>query len=277
MFYRNKDIIEIGGWMGDTHSRKCFLREWIYVNLDAKKNTFLRVVKYFFRLIFGPMKIHQWERAAKRTLSQKNVLPKIEKADLYMMTNIFTLEQYRYQEICTPGEEDVVFDCGACVGDTAVWFAMRARSVVAFEPDLKNYKILKDNLSNNNIPNVICVLKGVSEKTGSLSFASDFYDSSKVSKEGDVSIEVCSIDDYCHENGILPTFIKMDIEGAEICALKGAKEIICTLKPKLAICIYHEPLTDMIVIPKMLREWRPDYKFYCRKIHHYRETVLYAV
>ena len=72
------------------------------------------------------------------------------------------------------------------------------------------------------------------------------------------------------------TFIKMDIEGSEMRALKGAKQIITTYKPKLAICIYHK-LDDLWRIPQYIHSLVPEYKFYIR--HHsilYSDTVLYA-
>ncbi len=73
------------------------------------------------------------------------------------------------------------------------------------------------------------------------------------------------------------TFIKMDIEGSELHALKGAYHTIKQNHPKLAICIYHSD-EDMVEIPIWLYENFPDYKFYIR---HYSygitETVLYAV
>ncbi|MCL1983378.1 MAG: FkbM family methyltransferase, partial [Clostridiales bacterium] len=74
-----------------------------------------------------------------------------------------------------------------------------------------------------------------------------------------------------------PTYIKMDIEGAELMALKGAENIIRSHKPKLAISAYHKP-EDVYTLPMLIRSYRNDYKFYLR---HYtnslNETVLYAV
>ena len=71
--------------------------------------------------------------------------------------------------------------------------------------------------------------------------------------------------------------IKMDIEGAEKRALRGAVEIIRRDKPMLAICVYHKN-DDLLEIPKLIKEIVPDYKFYLR--HHNvagTETVLYAI
>jgi hypothetical protein len=72
------------------------------------------------------------------------------------------------------------------------------------------------------------------------------------------------------------TYIKMDIEGAETKALFGAKRIIQQHKPRLAICLYHNP-EDYFNIPLLIKEFVPEYKIYMR--HHYKsflETVCYA-
>lgn len=57
------------------------------------------------------------------------------------------------------------------------------------------------------------------------------------------------------------TFIKMDVEGAEIELLKGAKNTILKDKPKLAICIYHKA-QDMIDLPVYIKSLVPEYRLY---------------
>lgn len=69
----------------------------------------------------------------------------------------------------------------------------------------------------------------------------------------------------------------MDIEGSELEALKGSREIIKRCRPKLEICVYHKK-EDLVEIPAFIKELVPEYKLYVR---HYSnnagETVLYAV
>lgn len=87
-------------------------------------------------------------------------------------------------------------------------------------------------------------------------------------------VEVVALDDVLFDKEI--TFIKMDIEGAEYAALKGASRIIGSQKPKLAICIYHKP-QDIWELPELILQLNSEYRFYIR---HYsykdNETVLYA-
>jgi len=71
--------------------------------------------------------------------------------------------------------------------------------------------------------------------------------------------------------------IKLDIEGAEMAALKGAERTIDSFKPKLAICIYHK-FNDLWEIPDYLMKKYPFYNYFIR--HHSMadaSTVLYAV
>lgn len=88
-------------------------------------------------------------------------------------------------------------------------------------------------------------------------------------------IETVALDETVYDRK--PTYIKMDIEGAEQEALKGCKRIIQDYKPKLAICIYHKP-DDLFEIPIMIKEMNPEYKLYVRQYADaWYDTVLYAV
>ena len=69
----------------------------------------------------------------------------------------------------------------------------------------------------------------------------------------------------------------MDIEGAELEALRGAAKTIRRCKPKLAICVYHRR-EDLITIPQFIKSISSGYKLYLRG-HLYcpSEVVLYAI
>lgn len=74
-----------------------------------------------------------------------------------------------------------------------------------------------------------------------------------------------------------PTFVKLDIEGAEIDALHGARGTIAAHAPALAVCVYHEQ-NHLWRIPLLLREWRTDYALFLRP--HNEEgwdLVCYAI
>jgi ABC-type thiamine transport system substrate-binding protein len=71
-------------------------------------------------------------------------------------------------------------------------------------------------------------------------------------------------------------FIKMDIEGAEPEALKGAEAVIKQFSPKLAITVYHS-FSHFWELPRLIHRFNSDYKFYLRHFTiHAGETVLFA-
>ncbi len=90
-------------------------------------------------------------------------------------------------------------------------------------------------------------------------------------------VDVMTMDKFCEEREIFPDFIKMDIEGAELSALKGGIKTIEKFRPQLAISIYHSS-EDFVNIPLYLKENLEHYKF---RLGHYSpglsETVLYAI
>ena len=80
-----------------------------------------------------------------------------------------------------------------------------------------------------------------------------------------------------HLQGEAVSFIKMDIEGAERAALRGAEQLIRRCRPDLAICVYHS-ISDLFEIPLYIHSIVPEYRLYLR--HHtpvFCETVCYAV
>lgn len=99
---------------------------------------------------------------------------------------------------------------------------------------------------------------------------------SAISDQGEFSVEGISLDEF-FQNREKPTFIELDIEGAEMNALIGAAGIIKNHSPKLAISIYHKP-EDIVEIPAYILSLNQNYRFGLR---HYSEgafeTVLYAI
>ena len=108
-----------------------------------------------------------------------------------------------------------------------------------------------------------------------LYFTAESGGSSRVADNGTDKIYVDSLDNILQGKAV--SFIKMDIEGAELKALYGCKNTLMKYKPKLAICVYHK-IDDIVEIPLYLHDVVPEYIFYMR---HYlvraNETVLYAV
>jgi FkbM family methyltransferase len=180
----------------------------------------------------------------------------------------------------SPGE--VFIDGGAYTGDTIQQFMdtarrqkVRYKKIIAFEPDEKNYKMLSNYYGKKD--NVELIKKGLSFKEDTLYFKTAGAAACIVDNDIEASykVPVVNIDSVkaCRE----ATWIKMDIEGAEMDALRGAEETIKRNRPKLTICIYHSD-EDMIRIIEYIHDIVPEYKLYVR--HHSNssvETVVYAL
>ena len=191
--------------------------------------------------------------------------------------------QYFPPGIVTLTADGAVVDGGGFDGDTFRSFVAhhpRARNpYYAFEPDPANYARLAasgDAYQGQFIP----VNAGLGAEEATLPFSdngrmdSTFIDASAATAT--LTLPVHTIDRFVPREAPT-TFIRMDIEGMEPEALRGAEETIRADAPTLAICVYHRP-EHLWEIPSMVREWRPDYRLYLR---HYStnmsETVMYAV
>ena len=198
----------------------------------------------------------------------------------YIDKNEINSHSYFSQDFYPISSDEVLFDCGAFTGDTIEDFVTftnkKYKKIVAFEPDEKNVKRLNAFI-NNKIENVVVIQKATGDKNGKVAFLNNGNMFSKTvdvkDSSDELSVDIVRLDNYIDYH---PTLIKMDIEGAELDSLIGATQIIKTLKPKLAICIYHMPF-DFYEIPKFLKSLVPEYKFKVRQHESgFCETVLYA-
>lgn len=173
-------------------------------------------------------------------------------------------------------------DCGAFDGDTIEQVYNNFDEVeayVAFEPNLKNYERLLRKIEkiqlNKVIKNFLAIPCAVYSSSTQLRFNVDSDAGSTISSDGTEYVQCISIDESIRNFN--PTFIKMDIEGAEYDALLGAKSTIEKYKPNLAISLYHTP-QDIYRIPLLLESWNLNYKYYLRMYGYSGyDLVLYAV
>ena len=181
---------------------------------------------------------------------------------------------------------DAVIDAGGCYGDTALYFAHKTGAegkVVSFEFLPDNLKIYQRNLElNPGLAKRIRLLPNPVWSAGDEElFVSGHGPGTTVGpirKTADSQMVRTLSIDQIFERGDLErvNFIKMDIEGAELSALRGAEKTLRRFRPKLAICVYHS-LADFWEIPKYLESLNLGYKFYLRHFSiHQEETVLFA-
>ena len=181
----------------------------------------------------------------------------------------YFLEQYRYKDKVMVEKGDYVIDGGACYGDTALYFSTlcgESGKVFSFEFIKNNIEIFNKNIKLNiNLSNRIKLIENPLYNVSNVDLLiSNDGPSSSINNNDSKnnSYKSISIDDFVIQNNIEKIdFIKLDIEGAELDALNGAKETIIKYKPKLAICLYHQN-SDFYNIPLYINSIVPEYKFY---------------
>lgn len=187
--------------------------------------------------------------------------------DISFMRGFSPIEHLQYfEDFLNLQDNEVFIDVGGYDGFTSEEFIKRCtnyKSVHIFEPEEKNIFSAKKRLKH--FKNINFYEIGLSNKKETLRFDIS-GSSSKISENGEIEICVDRLDDVLKEK---PTFIKMDIEGAESFAIEGAKETIKNHHPKLAISVYHKK-NDFWKIPEQIFAIREDYDLYLR---HYTEGI----
>lgn len=192
-------------------------------------------------------------------------------------------------------EREVFVDGGAFTGDSTLEFIKACvknnvsyEKIICFEPDPLIFRELKKN--STQCRNVTLMPFGLWSQSSTIRFAGssilkpgstrivsvyDKNDNLSEGASGITEISTTSIDEYFPDETV--TLIKMDIEGAEMDALRGAIKTIRRCRPKLIISAYHKR-DDLFEIPLLIHEIAPDYKLYFRHFsRNFSETTLFAI
>jgi FkbM family methyltransferase len=191
-------------------------------------------------------------------------------------------EQYFPEDVFQLNGHEVFADCGAFDGDSIEAFVRRKGQsfdqIVALEPDPINFQKMSDRVArySDDVRRKIRLEQlGAADFNGTLRFDADGSLSSAANPNGSLEINCVKLDELLQ--GVSPTYLKMDIEGAEPDALRGAVQTITNAAPVLAISAYHKP-NHLWRIPELIKSLRADYQLYLRP--HNEEcwdTVCYAI
>jgi FkbM family methyltransferase len=262
-----------------------------------KKN--IKLLNSFFKVIFfdnsdykfsffekwqGIKFLHNDFQIPKSHIIEKNenlVKMKIKDFVFFVKPDVFKKGElsYIYSEVFLPEkinphsyerdfikikENDVVIDAGACEG-FFIKYALNknAGKIYAFEPLgvlQEGLKATYENEINNHIVELYeSGLSNISGESG-INSAKDYICEAQIDNSATEKIKLISIDEFVIEKNIKKLdFIKMDIEGAEIDAIKGAVQTLKTLKPKLSIAVYHN-YENANIIKELLLKYNPEYK-----------------
>jgi FkbM family methyltransferase len=197
----------------------------------------------------------------------------------------FDLEQYRStgppEVAARPG--DIVIDGGGYWGDTALYFAQivgPAGRVVSFEFEPSNLEALHYNLSLNPqlAHRVHVVSSALWDQVGEEVNVHHFGPGTSIRSDGEARASTDTIDALVARGDVERVdFIKLDIEGAELRALRGAEATLLRFRPRLAVAAYHKP-DDLAAIPEYLASLEIGYRFQLGHVTmHGEETVLFAI
>lgn len=174
-------------------------------------------------------------------------------------------------------------DAGAYDGSESKWLKSimpEGSRVVSFEFDQENYSRY---LANNSEEDIEYVQAGLWSHEAIASTSGQGIGARVSIAESSSSSDSCqarlfSLDDYLskYHSSANVAFIKMDIEGAEVEAIRGARRVIERDKPHLAISVYHKP-SDLWEIPLLIYSINKTYQFYiAQHASLLSETVLYC-
>lgn len=186
--------------------------------------------------------------------------------------------QYFDSRIMIAGESEIFIDGGAYKGEDTIaftkWCKGQYQDAYVFEPDESSYQDTCQNLLNAGINSHI-FNQGLWSKKERMGFSPGVQAASHVDTAGTGQIQMNSIDEILH--GERASFIKLDVEGCEQEAIKGASGTIKKYHPRLAVCVYHKP-EDIFEIPTAIMETGQHYRLYLRHYSYiFTETVMYAV
>lgn len=164
----------------------------------------------------------------------------------------------------------VFVDVGGFDGFTTKEFIRHAPNYTAvhvFEPEEGNQNTCKMEL--DGIANITIHPYGAGAEEVVQRFSASGC-ASAITEDGELEIQIRRIDNLVYD---VPTFIKMDIEGAELDALDGMRRVISDHHPALAICVHHRP-SDIWEVPHKVLSMHNKYSVYLR---HYTESIYETV
>lgn len=187
--------------------------------------------------------------------------------------------QYLPHDLPPPCLPMRLIDGGAFTGDTLIQFRQHGvifEAVAAFEPDASNHAKLVETVRrcSDSLGAVQVFRSALGERTETATFSSGASSGSALDSTGSATIQVVALDEALRD--FAPTFIKLDIEGAEPAALRGAQELIREYRPRLAICAYHKP-DHLWSIAQVIHHLEPSYRLALR-YHQWNgfDLVVYA-
>lgn len=170
----------------------------------------------------------------------------------------------------------IIGDLGAYTGDTVQKYASlypNYKQIVALEPEGRNFRKLSELAAG--LQNVRCINAFAGEKEGYVRIDRAKGRGVHESDKGE-TVQSLTVDGVFLETGV--DFLKFDVEGNELAALKGARRTIERHRPKMLVSCYHRS-EDLFALPLYILSLVPEYRLYLRHIKGLPawETQFYLV
>jgi FkbM family methyltransferase len=187
-----------------------------------------------------------------------------------------------------------IIDLGAWIGDNSIPWAKNIEGIVyAIDPSPDNISFIKDTCTLNNINNIKCIQKAISDKNQQLQTNDDINHCSFVYglDDGNGKLNVDSVSlDHLYDTNIIDNigYIHLDAEGLEYKIIRGSGKIIEKFNPIISfeqhleldnynVIITHlkEKKYNVFMIDEILPGCRPDCRNFFAFPHDvYNETVI---
>lgn len=189
---------------------------------------------------------------------------------------------YSHPQVSARSGHSIV-DGGAASGDSLTLFLGQAGGdarIYAFEPTPASFGEMVQAVGEAGLDNVTPVNMALWNRDEPVRFFEAFAMShgNRIGGEGGTTVQATTLDGFVERSGIERVdLIKLDIEGAELAALQGARRTIRRFRPRLQICLYHKPC-DLWELPLFVRGLVPEYRcFVGHHSHEHLDTVLYCL
>jgi FkbM family methyltransferase len=177
-------------------------------------------------------------------------------------------QDYFPRDLFALGPNEVFVDCGAYDGDTIARFLAftegRFDKIIALEPDPALFAKLAayvNCLPTQSAARIRALPLAAGVRREKVRFAAMGTTSSAIAAEGGQEVDCAPLDEIL--GGCGPTYIKMDIEGAEPEALMGGRSVLQSSRPIMAVCLYHQP-DHFWRIPQLMNSLCPRSQLFLR-------------
>lgn len=189
-------------------------------------------------------------------------------------------EHYFAYDLYKKIDDEVFVDCGAYNGDTIEIFLKNQkglfRQYLAIEADSANYEKIVEKVKRQGMERIDVLQRYIADRKKKVNFISKgtSYSKGEDGSSGE-TIETVTIDELAYQ--YKPTFLKINIEGADVDAIRGAKRVISDYAPIVAAQGHHK-VEHLWEIVEVIRSFnKKDYHFFLRNYGGISEFTFYAI